>query len=79
MSVKLEPLAKSILKGAREMVRELAMSDATFAEIRKHLADEHIATSDLASDHFAAQLIERIGWALVDAESTERTPAARPG
>jgi len=43
------------------------------------MLDEHIATSDLASDHFAAQLIERIGWALVDAESTERTPAARPG
>ena len=32
---KLEPLAKAILKGAREMVRELAMSDATFAEIKK--------------------------------------------
>ncbi len=26
----LEPLAKAILKGAREMVRELAMSDASF-------------------------------------------------
>ena len=31
----LEPLAKAILKGAREMVRELAMSEATFAEIKK--------------------------------------------
>ena len=31
---KLEPLAKAILRGAREMVRELAMSDATFAEIK---------------------------------------------
>ncbi|MGN8550032.1 alkylhydroperoxidase family enzyme [Bradyrhizobium elkanii] len=40
---KLEPLAKAILKGAREMVRELAMSDATFAEIRQHLSDEHMA------------------------------------
>jgi alkylhydroperoxidase family enzyme len=38
----LEPLAKAILKGAREMVRELAMSDATFAEIRQHLSDEHM-------------------------------------
>ena len=32
---KLEPLAKAILRGAREMVRELAMSDATFAEIKQ--------------------------------------------
>ena len=29
----LEPLARAILRGAREMVRELAMSEATFAEI----------------------------------------------
>jgi len=35
------------------------------------MLDEHIATSDLASNHFAAQLIERIGWALIDAEQTE--------
>ena len=39
---KLEPLAKAILKGAREMVRGLAMSDATFAEIKKELSDEHM-------------------------------------
>jgi alkylhydroperoxidase family enzyme len=38
----LEPLAKAILKGAREMARELAMSDATFAEIKRELSDEHM-------------------------------------
>jgi len=39
---KLEPLAKAILKGAREMVKDLGMSDATFAEIKKSLSDEHM-------------------------------------
>jgi alkylhydroperoxidase family enzyme len=39
---RLEPLAKVILKGAREMARELAMSEATFAEIKNHLSDEHM-------------------------------------
>jgi alkylhydroperoxidase family enzyme len=39
---KLEPLARTILKGAREMVRELAMSEATFAEIKRHLSDEEM-------------------------------------
>lgn len=39
---KLEPLAKAILRGAREMVRKLAMSDATFAEIKQELSDEHM-------------------------------------
>jgi hypothetical protein len=39
---------------------------------REVLMDEQVATGDLASDHFAAQLVERIGWALADAESVER-------
>ena len=38
----LEPLAREILKGAREMVRQLAMSEATFAEIKKHLSAEQM-------------------------------------
>jgi hypothetical protein len=33
--------------------------------------DERIATSDLTSDHFAAALIERIGWAVADADDAE--------
>ena len=36
------------------------------------LMDERIAAADLESDHFAAQLVERIGWALSDADDTER-------
>src|SRR5215218_5676897 len=39
---KLEPLAKAILRGAREMVRELAMSEATFGEIKQKLSDEEM-------------------------------------
>ena len=39
---KLEPLAKAILKGAREMTRDIGMSDATFAEIKQHLPNEHM-------------------------------------
>jgi alkylhydroperoxidase family enzyme len=39
---KLEPLAKAVLRGAREMVRDLAMTDATFAEIKKDLSNEHM-------------------------------------
>lgn len=42
------------------------------------MLSERVATSDLASDHFAAQLIQRIGWALADAENSERDPAGHP-
>ena len=34
--------------------------------------DERIATSDLDSDHFGAALVERIGWALSDADEAQR-------
>src|ERR1700749_2107687 len=39
---KLEPLAKTILNGAREMARELAMSEETFAAIKSHLSNEEM-------------------------------------
>jgi hypothetical protein len=33
---------------------------------------ERVTSSDLSDPHLAAQLIERIGWALSDAEDAER-------
>jgi alkylhydroperoxidase family enzyme len=36
----LEPLAKTVLKAAGEMTRDLAISDATFAELRESLDNE---------------------------------------
>jgi hypothetical protein len=39
---RLEPLARAILKGTREMLRGLAMSDVSFAEIGRELSDEHM-------------------------------------
>jgi hypothetical protein len=38
------------------------------------MLDERIASSDLTSEHFAGQLVQRIAWALADAETTERKP-----
>jgi hypothetical protein len=38
---------------------------------------EHIASVHLDSDHSAAQLVERLGWAIVDAEEIERAGRAR--
>ena len=39
---RLEPLARAILKGAREMTKNLEMSMQTFAEIKKHLNNEEM-------------------------------------
>jgi alkylhydroperoxidase family enzyme len=38
----LEPLAKTVLKAAREMTQDLAMSPATFAELQKSLDTERL-------------------------------------
>ena len=39
---RLEPLARTILKGAREMARNLEMSVETFAEIKRSLSNEEM-------------------------------------
>jgi hypothetical protein len=54
------------------MPRILVTTEATTQIETAVLLNERVATDDLASDHFAAQLIERIGWALLDADRTEK-------
>jgi hypothetical protein len=40
---------------------------------------ERIASSDLESDHFSGQLVERVSWAVSDADALEhRSAAQRP-
>jgi hypothetical protein len=38
--------------------------------------EEHVNATHLESDHCCAQLIERLGWAVLDAEDLERARAA---
>ena len=37
---------------------------------------ERISTTDLESDHFSGQLVERVGWAVLDADQIEQTARA---
>lgn len=53
------------------MARILITTDRARSRDHSVMLDERIATSDLDSDHFAAALVERIGWALVDADAVE--------
>jgi hypothetical protein len=57
------------------MPRMLVTTESADRSGRQVMLDEHVATSDLASQHFAAQLVERLGWALADAERAESGPA----
>ena len=42
------------------------------------LLDEHISTVHLSSDHAAGQLIERLSWAIRDAEQRRARPSRAP-
>ena len=39
---------------------------------------ERINLSDLESDHFSGQLVERVGWAVLDADELERRSGGQP-
>jgi hypothetical protein len=39
---------------------------------------ERIDLSDLESDHFSGQLVERVGWAVLDADELERKDGRQP-
>jgi hypothetical protein len=45
------------------------------------MLNERVSAADFESEHFAARLVERLGWAVTDADEAERQPItnARPG
>lgn len=52
--------------------------DALDGDRRTFQLKERVTSSDARDPHVAAQLIERIGWALADAEDVELRQAACP-
>ncbi len=54
------------------MARIIVTADPTDRHDAPVLLDERVCSLHLADDHSAAQLIERLGWAITDAENTER-------
>lgn len=53
------------------MPQILVTTDAPNETEKAVLLDERVNLADLESDHFSAQLIERVGWALLDADELE--------
>jgi hypothetical protein len=39
---------------------------------------ERVNLTDLESDHFSGQLVERVGWAVLDADALERNEGEAP-
>ena len=64
---KLDALSKAVLRGAREMTTDLAMSDATFAELEKALGREQIIDLTLVIAFYNA-VVRLLGTLQIDVE-----------
>ena len=60
------------------MPRIIVMSEPSTASEGAITLDERVASTDLRSGHRSAQLIERVGWAVHDADDAERHRSAGP-
>ena len=69
------------------MPQLFVVTDSSEDGARTVVYRERIAPSDLESDHFSGQLVERVGWAVGDADQLEHeeerqssgpTPASSP-
>jgi hypothetical protein len=53
------------------MTQILVVADTPHDSDHAVVYRERVAPTDLESDHFSGQLIERVGWAVLDAEQLE--------
>jgi len=58
------------------MARIIVTTDPPTQHAAPVLLDESVYSIHLDNDHNAAQLIERLGWAITDAENTQRAELA---
>ena len=54
------------------MPQILVVADVAEETANRIVYRERVATSDLESDHFSGQLVERVGWAVHDADAIEQ-------
>lgn len=59
------------------MPRVLVTTDRAAQPGSRVLLDEQVHPVHLSSDHSARQFIERLGWAISDAEDLESAPERR--
>ena len=53
------------------MPQLLVVTDSSEEADEKVVYRERVALADLESDHFSGQLVERVGWAVLDARQLE--------
>jgi hypothetical protein len=59
------------------MPRVMVIADQNQQDQAKVLLDERVESVHLSDEHSAMQLVERLGWAISDAEDAERVQVRR--
>ena len=59
------------------MPRVMVIADQNQQDQAQVLLDERVESVHLSDDHSAMQLVERLGWAISDAEDAERVQVRR--
>ncbi len=55
------------------MARIIVMANTQGSEDQRILLDEAVCPAHMSDEHTASQLLERLGWAVTDAERTQIT------
>jgi hypothetical protein len=77
MKVRLAPWRASTNERRATMPQIIVMADRSRGRGEEAvMLKERVNVADFESDHFAAQLVERLGWAVSDAHDVERAPGA---
>jgi hypothetical protein len=70
-------ILRSEPKRGDTMPQILVVADAPQDSNAAIVYRERIVPTDLESDHFSGQLIERVGWAVLDADELEHDKAEK--
>lgn len=60
------------------MPRIIVLAECRYAPRGRVVLEERVVTVHFESDHTSAQLVERVGWAIVDADELERADTGTP-
>ncbi len=60
------------------MPQILVVTDPAEKDASTVVYRERVVSTDLESDHFSGQLVERVGWAVRDADELEQKGARTP-
>ncbi len=60
------------------MPRIIVLAECRYAPRGRVVLEERVVTAHFESDHTSAQLVERVGWTIVDADELERADTGTP-